>query len=124
MPRDPWDGNVETAYESKYESLSEPGDDGNRTYDSGTYGQNDYTVRERSDGTYDVYTTSDSDRGHAHDRLDSEGNLIDSYHDYIMLKEYLINLKQLNSKTEDEVLEEVTEILRSSKVMTLSKKKM
>lgn len=122
MSRESWDGNIDTARESGIYGSTQETSDGNREYSNGTYGQNDYTVRERSDGTYDVYTTSDSDRGHSHDRIDSDGNLIDSYHDYIMLREFIINLKQLNNKTEEEVLGMSTEILNSSKGATLSKK--
>ena len=47
-----WKANIETAKESKTESLSEPGYDGTRTYESGrTYRMSDYTVRERLDGS-------------------------------------------------------------------------
>lgn len=71
-----WFGGIFEARESKDEELSDEGPDGNYTYDkSGTYGQSDFTVREREDGTSDVYISSDSDRGHSHDHIDAEGNL-------------------------------------------------
>lgn len=88
-----WFGSIFDAKESKDEKLSE-GKDGNYTYNkSGTYGQSDYTVRERKDGTYDVYVKSDSEKGHSHDHIDSKGNLLDRYHDYLLslylLRDYL-----------------------------------
>ena len=66
-----WFGSIFSARESKDEELVEEYD-GNYKYNkSGTYGQSDYTVREREDGTSDVYIKSDSDRGHSHDHIDS-----------------------------------------------------
>lgn len=80
-----WDGNIEDARESVSENLSSEGSDGNRTYsESGTYGQSDYTVRERGDGKSDVYVKSDSSKGHSHDVIDDNGNIIAKYHDYAL----------------------------------------
>ncbi len=100
MGKDFWSGSIESAYENKNESLSDPGYDGNKTYESGTYGQKDYTVRERSDGNYDVYIKSDSESGHSHDLIDSDGNIIENYHDYIFpkIQDELIKEKHLLTK--------------------------
>lgn len=81
-----WGANISEAREKETEKLSNEGTDGNKTYDkSGTYGQSDFTVREREStpGTYDVYIKSDSDKGYSHDVIDENGNLIASYHDII-----------------------------------------
>ena len=96
--RDPWDGNIETARESTTQELSSPGYDGNREYENGTYGQDDYTVRERSDesGLSDVYVLSDSEQGHSHDVIDSNGNIVESYHDYL---NFIINEFELSNLT-------------------------
>ncbi len=94
-----WNASIFDARESETENLSEEGPDGNYTYDeSGTYGQSDYTVREREDGTYDVYVESDSDRDHSHDHIDAEGNLLDQYHDYL---QYLYSIRE-NIKGKEE----------------------
>lgn len=99
-----WFGSIFDAKESSKEELSSEGKDGNYTYsESGTYGQSDYTVREREDGTFDVYVKSDSDKGHSHDHIDSNGNLLDSYHDCLLslylLRDYLdYELHKENSK--------------------------
>lgn len=82
-----WFGDIFGARESKTEEISGQGPDGNYEYPSGTYGQKEYTVRERSDGTSDLYVVSDSEKGHSHDHIDAEGNLLDSYHDYLFLEE-------------------------------------
>lgn len=80
-----WFGSIFDAKESKEEDAPKEGKDGNYTYDkSETYGQSDYTVRERQDGTFDVYVKSDSERGHSHDHIDKDGNLLDNYHDCLM----------------------------------------
>ena len=87
MPRssEPWDANIETADESYSETLSGVGSDGNRTYSpSGTYGQGDFTVRSRGNGLSDVYVQSDSSKGHSHDVVDSHGNIVARYHDYLI----------------------------------------
>lgn len=89
-----WFGSIFDARESESESLSGPGNDGNYEYPSGTYGQGDYTVRERGDGTSDVYVASDSPKGHSHDRIDSNGNLLDNYHDYIFINDNELKLKR------------------------------
>ena len=75
-----WNGSIYDARESETEEIHETATD--MEYDSGTYGQSDYTVRDRGDGTSDVYVASDSDKGHSHDHIDNEtGDLLDSYHD-------------------------------------------
>lgn len=49
-----WNGSIHTARESRNDNAQE-GPDGNYEYSSsGTYGQSDYTVRERKDGSYDI----------------------------------------------------------------------
>lgn len=106
---EPWNGNIETARESESQTLSEPGYDGNREYENGTYGQSDYTVRERDDGSglSDVYITSDSGKEHSHDVIDSEGNLVASYHDYLVYLRNLIyeyQIDQLLNQYQDESL--------------------
>ena len=94
-----WKASIFNARESESENLSEEGPDGNYTYDkSGTYGHSDYTVRERGDGTYDVYIESDSEKEHSHDRIDADGNLLDQYHDYL---QYLYSIRD-NIKGEEE----------------------
>ena len=94
-----WFGSIFDAKESKEEDAPKEGKDGNYTYDkSGTYGQSDYTVRERGDGTYDVYIESDSEKEHSHDRIDADGNLLDQYHDYL---QYLYSIRD-NIKGEEE----------------------
>ena len=117
-----WFGGIFDADESESEDPVE-GNDGNYYYSNGTYGQSDYTVRERSDGTYDVYVSSDSDRGHSHDHIDSDGNLLDSYHDFIFDKiKDLSNeeLELLKNITEDEmVLYVINELKSSSKKLIL-----
>ena len=80
-----WNASIFDAKESKEEEAPKEEKDGNYVYGkSGTYGQSDYTVRERKDGTYDVYVESDSEKGHSHDRIDKDGNLLDNYHDCLM----------------------------------------
>ena len=116
---EPWDADINTARESQDEELSEPGYDGNQEYsESGTYGQPDYTVREREDGTFDVYIASDSERGHSHDHVDSDGNILDHYHDYINLILSNLTSEQLDyisSKTTNECVKIVVEELQNSK---------
>lgn len=100
-----WFGSIFDAKESKSEELSKEGKDGNYTYDkSGTYGQSDYTVRERKDGTYDVYVKSASEKGHSHDHVDSKGNLLEKYHDC------LLSLYLLRDYLESELRKEESEI--------------
>lgn len=114
-----WDGNIETARESGYDNLSEPGADGNRTYDiSGTYGQSDYTVRQRNDGTSDVYTSNpDSPRLHTHDQIDRYGNILNNFHDYLvdnieMFSEFELNhIVSISSK---KLLMEISNLLREN----------
>lgn len=86
-----WFGSIFDAKESKEEDAPKEGKDGNYTYSkSGTYGQSDYTVRERKDGTYDVYVESDSESGHSHDHIDEDGNLLDNYHDIMVNRLFAI----------------------------------
>jgi len=114
-----WDANIETARESKDgDKLSKPGYDGNRSYEeSGTYGQKEYTVRERKDGTYDVYIASDSEKGHSHDRIDSKGNIIDKYHDYLTSRFLLISerdFERIDTLSSDACQQEVESILKNN----------
>jgi len=117
-----WKANIETAKESKTESLSEPGYDGTRMYESGrTYGMSDYTARERLDGSgTDVYTRNDdSPKGYTHDFVSSDGK-ITKYHDFIMMN---LNYEQILYATEEECLETATEVLeQSSGAKTLTKR--
>lgn len=100
--REPWNADIRTARESKYDQLSEEGPDGNREYSNGTYGQSDYTVRSNDDGYFDVYIRSDSEKEHSHDAIDKDGNFVANYHDYlldVLSKEELIFLsKQLKDE--------------------------
>lgn len=114
-----WFGSIFDARESKTETLSEEKPDGTREYPSGTYGQSDYTVRERSDGTSDVYCKSDSPSGHSHDHIDANGNLIESYHDYV-----LHTLKQLTYDELQEVEAKSTNeyVKRSARMLLMNKK--
>ena len=95
----PWDANINSSRESKDEKLSGPGYDGNYSYPSGTYGQSDYTVRERNDGSgySDVYIKSDSPQGHSHDVIDQYGNIVDRYHDYLLYLSNMVYEYQLQS---------------------------
>lgn len=81
-----WDGNIDKAKEGKNGEKPTEGKDGNRSYGNGTYGQSDYTVRERNDGSglSDVYIKSDSGKGHSHDVIDRNGNIVDRYHDFLL----------------------------------------
>ena len=95
-----WFGSIFDAKESKDEDSLKEGKDGNYTYSkSGTYGQSDYTVRERKDGTYDVYVESDSESGHSHDHIDKDGNLLDNYHDIMVNRLFAISEEELNNIT-------------------------
>ena len=96
-----WFGGIFDARESESETLSNEGNDGNYTYDvSGTYGQPDYTVRERNDGTYDVYVKLDSSKWHSHDRVDSDENLLDKYHDCLLSIYMMIEQLELSEQKE------------------------
>ena len=55
-----WFANIFTARESSNDELEEEKDGNYKYKNSGTYGQTEYTVGERSDGTKDVYIVSDS----------------------------------------------------------------
>ena len=115
--KDKWDGNNSTTRESNSRSLSEVGKDGNRTYENGTYGQNDYTVRERSDGSgiSGVYIRSDSERGYSHDAIDRNGNIVDSYRDYLLLSNLIsrYELSQFhNSEHSDDLSYSLTKKLK------------
>ncbi len=90
-----WFANIFSARESSSETLKEDSD-GNYIYEeSGTYGQSEYTVRKRNDGKSDVYIVSDSEKGHSHQVIDEDGNLIETYHDYIINQEQIAELKEL-----------------------------
>ena len=60
-----WFANIFTARESSNDELEEEKDGNYKYKNSGTYGQTEYTVRERSDGTKDVYIVSDSGKCHS-----------------------------------------------------------
>lgn len=122
-----WDANIESARESKSENLSSPGSDGNREYDSGTYGQKDYTVRERTDGSYDVYVKSDSNKHHSHDRVDKDGNLLENYHDYLLSRLSILTNDELEyvlfASNNDCVKEVINLLKQSSTEKVLCKKR-
>lgn len=112
MERQPdWDGNIDTAREGeKYGSPKETYD-GNREYPNGTYGQNEYTVREIGGGKLAVFIKSDSDRKHSHDVIDEEGNLIESYHDFVIMNLYY---EPMLYGTEEECIEAAARVLQQS----------
>ena len=117
-----WDGNIETARESEESELSEAGYDGNREYPNGTYGQSDYTVRERKDGTYDVYVKNEDD-DHSHDRIDKNGNIIANYHDYLVEELSKLDtetLDYISSKSNSECVVEIITMLKQSKTKCLN----
>lgn len=73
--------------------------DGNYKYkNSGTYGRTEYTVRERSDGTKDVYIVSDSGKCHSHTLIDEDGNVIEKYHEYLDYYSELMNESNIRRK--------------------------
>ena len=115
-----WNGNIDTARESgRYGSPKETYD-GNREYPNGTYGQNEYTVRSIGGGRSAVFIESDSDRNHSHDVIDEDGNIVERYHDFIMMN---LNYEQMLYPTEEECLETATEVLQqSSGAKTLTKR--
>lgn len=65
---------------------------------SGTYGQTEYTVRERSDGTKDVYIVSDYGKCHSHILIDEDGNVIETYHEYLDYYYELMNESNIHRK--------------------------
>lgn len=65
---------------------------------SGTYGQTEYTVRERSDGTKDMYIVSDSGKSHSHTLIDKDGNVIETYHEYLDYYSELMNESNVRRK--------------------------
>lgn len=94
-----WNGNIHTARESRNDSAKE-GPDGNYSYNnSKTYGQSDYTVREGRDGTFDVYIQSDSKKGHSHDVVDENGNLLNHYHDTLLSLFSTLSYEELDNVT-------------------------
>ena len=78
-----WFANIFTARESSNDELEEEKDGNYKYKKSGTYGQTEYTVRERPDGTSDVYIVSDSGKCHSHTLIDKDGNIIETYHEYL-----------------------------------------
>ena len=106
-----WDGDIDKTRESENETAKDDGYSGNKEYSNGTYGQAEYTVRERADGSglSDVYIKSDSEKGHSHDVIDEKGNLIATYHDFLV--EYILTLKELKElnaqKKSDEELKRI-----------------
>ena len=107
-----WDGNIHSAREGKGGDSPKDSAFGTKEYKNGTYGQKDYTVRERSDGTADVYIKSDSNKGHSHDHIDSNGNLIQSYHDYLLDNLSKKQLKVLSEMLHEELEKNVSFILK------------
>ena len=65
---------------------------------SGTYGQTEYTVRERSDGTKDMYIVSDPGKSHSHILIDKDGNVIETYHEYLDYYSELMNESNVRRK--------------------------
>lgn len=111
--REPWNANIETARENKREQLSEVGSDGNRTYSpSGTYGQSDFTVRSRGNGLSDVFIKSDSDKEHSHDVVDSHGNIVARYHDYLIGVFSLEELSAIATMTKEECHSHIKQMLK------------
>lgn len=107
-----WDGSIYKAREGKSGETPKDSVWGNKEYNNGTYGQKEYTVRERADGTSDVYIKSNSDKGHSHDRIDSSGNLIESYHDYLLNMLSKDQLKRISTMLHDELNKEVHKTLK------------
>ena len=115
-----WNGNIDTARESGRYGSPQETYDGNREYPNGTYGQNEYTVRSIGGGRSAVFIESDSDRNHSHDVIDEDGNIVERYHDFIMMN---LNYEQMLYATEEECLETATEVLQqSSGEKTLTKR--
>ena len=73
-----WFGGIFNAKESECETLSNEG----------------------KDGTYDVYVKSDSSKGHSHDRIDSNGNLLDKYHDCLLSVYMMMEQLELSEQKE------------------------
>ena len=73
-----WFGGIFNAKESECETLSNEG----------------------KDGTYDVYVKSDSSKGHSHDRIDSDGNLLDKYHDCLLSVYMMMEQLELSEQKE------------------------
>lgn len=63
-----------------------------------TYGRTKYTVRERSDGTKDMYIVSDSGKSHSHTLIDKDGNVIETYHEYLDYYSELMNESNVRRK--------------------------
>ncbi len=119
-----WFGSIFSARESKSGESPSEGYDGNYTYSNGTYGQSDYTVRERSDGTFDVYIASDSSRGHSHHRIDKDGNILETYHDYLFIELSQFSndeLKEIASLTNNETVAYIANSLIDNEILTLKK---
>lgn len=93
-----WFGNIFTTRESSNDELEEEKDWNYKYKNSGTYGQTEYTVRERSDGTKDVYIVSDSGKCHSHTLIDEDGNVIETYHEYLDYYSELMNESNIHRK--------------------------
>jgi len=119
-----WFGGIFDVKESSNGETPKEGKDGNYTYDKfGTYGQSDYTVRERKDGTYDVYVKSDSESGHSHDHIDKDGNLLDNYHDSMINRFFNISEEELNNTINLSNEQCIIEIQKDLKVKAKIKRK-
>ncbi|MBQ3020909.1 MAG: hypothetical protein IJD92_01635 [Bacilli bacterium] len=119
MKGEPWDGNIDTARESQYETPVENPYDGTREYSNGTYGQNDYTVREIGNGEYALYIKSDSEKTHDHWLIDENGDIIEKYHDFRIENSIF---EDINTLSNQEFLIKANQYLETEKPKTLCKK--
>lgn len=62
----------------------------------------DWTLnyKEGKDWTYDVYVKLDSSKGHSHDRVDLDENLLDKYHDCLLSIYMMIEQLELSEQKE------------------------
>ena len=62
----------------------------------------DWTLNyeEGKDWTYDVYVKLDSSKWHSHDRVDSDENLLDKYHDCLLSIYMMIEQLELSEQKE------------------------
>lgn len=62
----------------------------------------DWTLnyKEGKDWTYDVYVKLDSSKGHSHDRVDLDENLLDKYHDCLLSIYMMIEQLKLSEQKE------------------------
>lgn len=108
-----WNASIFSARESndENEELVEDPDGNYRYTQSGTYGQSDFTVRERETDDedekkiYDVYIESDSEKEHSHSVIDEDGNILETYHEFKYLEanlELLKSVRKILTENENE----------------------